>query len=425
MSNKQFYLLANRRFLPLFVTQFLGAFNDNLFKNALVILIAYRLTVDGVFSIAQMVTIAAGLFILPFFLLSAIAGQLAERSEKSALIRKVKLFEILLALFATVGLFSGDVYILLGILFLLGAQSTFFGPLKYSILPDHLREDELIGGNGLISMGTFISILVGTITGGLLILTEAGYWIVSGLMIVVAVSGWLASLYIPVSAAAAPGLKINWNIAAGTWRIMKHATGNSSVLHATLGISWFWLLGATYLSQFPYYTKEIIGGDEQIVTLFLTAFTVGIALGSVLCNRLVKGEITAKYVPLGALGMTLFAVDLYFASHAIGPNADYLIGAREFLVSFPHNRVLLDFILFAVCGGIYIVPLYSIIQNRSKPEHRSRNIASLNVMNALFMVVSALGTTAMLGAGYDIPEIFLLLAILNAFVALYIHKLVR
>lgn len=423
MSNRELYLLCTRRFLPLFITQFLGAFNDNLFKNALVILITYRLSVDSVFSVPQLVTIAAGIFILPFFLLSAIAGQLAERSEKSGLIRKVKLFEIILALFATVGLFSGNVYILLGILFMLGAQSTFFGPLKYSILPDHLAEGELIGGNGLISMGTFVSILVGTIAGGLLILTEAGYWLVSGLMIAVAVGGWLASLYIPVSAPAWSGLKLNWNIFTETWRMLKHSASNLSVLRATLGVSWFWLLGATYLSQFPNYAKAVIGGNEQVVTLFLTAFTIGIGIGSLLCNRLLQGEVTAKYVPLAALGMTFFAIDLYFASQAIVPNPQRLIGAAEFFTAFQHWRVLLDFILFAICGGVYIVPLYSIIQNRSKPEHRSRNIASLNVMNALFMVVSALGTTALLGAGYSIPEIFLILAVLNAGVALYICKL--
>ncbi|HEX7027717.1 MAG TPA: 1-acyl-sn-glycerol-3-phosphate acyltransferase, partial [Gammaproteobacteria bacterium] len=423
MSNRELYLLGSRRFLPLFVTQFLGAFNDNLFKNALVILITYRLAVDSVFSVPQMVNIAAGVFILPFFLFSAIAGQLAERSEKSGLIRKVKLFEIMLALFATLALFSGDVYFMLGILFMLGTQSTFFGPLKYSILPDHLREDELIGGNGLISMGTFVSILIGIMAGTLLILTEPGYWLVSGLMLAVALAGWLASLYIPVSAPATPDLKLNWNIFTGTWRMLKHSAGNLSVFRATLGISWFWLLGATYLAQFSNYANTVIGGNEQVVALFLTAFTLGVGLGSLLCNRLVQGEVTAKYVPLAALGMTFFAVDLYFASQAIVPDPQRLIGAAEFFGAFQHWRVFLDFVLFAACGGVYIVPLYSIIQNRSKPEHRSRNIASLNVMNALFMVVSALGTTALLGAGYSIPEIFLILAVLNAGVALYICKL--
>lgn len=423
MSNRELYLLGSRRFLPLFVTQFLGAFNDNLFKNALVILITYRIAAEGPFSAPVLVTIAAGIFILPFFLFSASAGQIAERSEKSGLIRKIKLFEVILALLGTFGLFTDNVYFLLGVLFLLGAQSTFFGPLKYSILPDHLREDELIGGNGLIEMGTFVSILLGTIIGGLLVLTDAGDWLVSGLLIVVAAGGWLASLYIPASPAAAPDLKINFNLFTETWRMLKHSAGNVSVLRASLGISWFWLLGATYLSQFPNYAKGVIGGNEQVVTLFLTAFTLGIALGSVLCNRLVQGEITAKYVPLGALGMTFFAVDLYFASQAIEPNTERLIDAWEFFNSFQHWRVLADFSLLAACGGVFIVPLYSIIQNRSAPEHRSRNIASLNVMNALFMVISALGTTALLGAGYSIPEIFLILAVLNAAVALYTCKL--
>ena len=420
------HLLNTKRFLPLFITQFLGAFNDNLFKNALVMLIIYEIAVRNQMNGQLLVTIAAGIFILPFFLFSATAGQFADRYEKSILIQRIKLFEIILAILASIALYQQNTYFLLGILFLLGAQSAFFGPLKYSILPDHLRTDELIGGNGLIEMGTFTSILLGTITGGLLIRTDIGLGLVSSLLIVCAISGWLASRFIPISmpAASTDISQRYWNIVDNTWRMLRHAAARRDIFLAMLGISWFWLLGATYLAQLPNYGKNIIGANEQVVTLFLTAFTLGIGVGSVLCHRLVKGEITAKYVPLGALGMTVFAVDLYFASQQIQPNANAtLIGAYEFLQHWNHWRILADFSLLAICGGIYIVPLYSIIQNRSAVAHRSRNIASLNILNALFMVVSAAASAVLLASGLAVPDIFLILAIFNTLVAIYICRL--
>jgi acyl-[acyl-carrier-protein]-phospholipid O-acyltransferase/long-chain-fatty-acid--[acyl-carrier-protein] ligase len=415
-------LLKTRRFLPLFVTQFLGAFNDNTFKNALVILITYRLAVKAGLDARLLVTAAAGVFILPFFLFSAVAGQLADRLEKSRLIAIIKFIEIVLMALAALGYFLGDVTMLMVVLFLMGAQSTFFGPLKFAILPDHLREDELIGGNALIEAGTFLAILLGTVFGGLLILTEEGVAWVSVMVIGVALAGWLGSLFIPAAGPADPDLAINPNILGETAAIIRHAAANRAVYLSILGISWFWFVGATFLAQFPTYAKDIVGGNEQVVTLFLVTFSVGIGAGTLLCNRVLKGEVTAKYVPLGAIGMTLFSVDLYFASAGVSTAAG-LLDAAGFLSVAANWRILADLALISICGGFYIVPLYAILQSRSEVSHRSRNIAANNIVNAAFMVASAVITAAMLYAEYSVTQVFLAMAVGNGVVAVYICKL--
>ncbi|ABI60674.1 acyl-[ACP]--phospholipid O-acyltransferase [Nitrosomonas eutropha] len=424
MHSSQWKLLSSRRFLPFFVTQFLGAFNDNVFKNALVILITYAAMDNAGLSPQIMVTLAAGIFILPFFVFSALAGQLADKWDKARLIRYVKFVEIILMGGAATGFYLDSVLFLLGILFLMGAQSAFFGPLKYSILPDQLREDELIGGNALVSAGTFIAILLGTIIGGLLILAEQGGWIVSAIVISVALAGWLFSLFIPPVQPAAADTTVSWHLLQDTRTIIQQARQNSTVFHAILGISWFWLFGATFLSQFPTFAKEIIGGNEQVVTLFLTLFSVGIGIGALLCDKLLKGKVAATYVPLGVLGMTFFTVDLYFASVAVVPASDHeFIGALSFLESFAHWRILLDLLVISISGGLYIVPLYAIVQNYAEASQRSRAIAANNIMNALFMVVSALGISVMLALDFTVPEVFLTIALLNGLVAIYIAKL--
>lgn len=427
MHHNQWKLLTNRRFLPLFVTQFLGAFNDNVFKNALVILITYTAMGKAGFSPQIMVTLAAGIFILPFFLFSAIAGQLADKLDKARVIRYVKFVEIALMMLAAIGFYLDNLLFLLVILFLMGAQSAFFGPLKYSILPDQLHENELIGGNALVGAGTFIAILLGTIVGGLLILAEQGGIIISTTVIITALAGWLFSLFIPSVSAAAPDTVINRHIMQETAAIVHHTRQNATVFHAVLGISWFWLFGATFLSQFPTFAKEVISGNEQIVTLFLTLFSVGIGIGALLCNKLLKGAVAATYVPLGVLGMTLFTIDLYFASTGVvtihSVTSTELIGAGVFLESFAHWRILLDLLAISICGGLYIVPLYAIVQNYAEPSHRSRAIATNNIMNALFMVVSALGISFMLALDFTVPEVFLTIAILNGLVAIYVAAL--
>ncbi|MXS85693.1 acyl-[ACP]--phospholipid O-acyltransferase [Nitrosomonas sp. HPC101] len=424
MRSSQWKLLSSRRFLPFFVTQFLGAFNDNVFKNALVILITYTTLDNAGLSPQIMVTLAAGIFILPFFIFSATAGQLADKWDKAQLIRYVKFVEIILMGGAAVGFYLNSVMLLMVILFLMGAQSAFFGPLKYSILPDQLREDELIGGNALVSAGTFIAILLGTIIGGLLILAGQGGAIVSGITIGIALVGWLSSLFIPPVRPAAADTIVNWHILEETRVIIRQARENTTVFHAILGISWFWLFGATFLSQFPTFAKDVIGGNEQVVTLFLTLFSVGIGIGALLCDKLLKGKVAATYVPLGVLGMTIFTIDLYFASTAIVsvPGVE-LIGALRFLESLAHWRILLDLLAISISGGLYIVPLYAIVQNYAEASYRSRAIAANNIMNALFMVVSALGISVMLALDFTVPEVFLTIALLNGLVAIYIAKL--
>jgi acyl-[acyl-carrier-protein]-phospholipid O-acyltransferase/long-chain-fatty-acid--[acyl-carrier-protein] ligase len=423
VPQSQFALLRTRRFLPLFVTQFLGAFNDNVFKNALVILVTYVLATRAGMNGQVMVTVAAGVFILPFFLFSATAGQLADRYDKSVLIRWIKLAEIAIMLAGAVGFYLGSLPLLMAVLFLMGTQSTFFGPLKYGILPDHLGDEELIGGNALIEAGTFLAILIGTLVGGLVILDRHGAGIVSFLVLAVAAGGWAASLYVPPTAPASPELRIRYNIARETWNIIRVAASSRVIFLCILGISWFWLVGATFLAQFPTFAKDVIGGNEQVVTLFLTVFSVGIGVGSLLCNRLLKGAIHATYVPLGAVGITLFSIDLFFATQHPPAAGTELLSAEAFLAHAGSWRILLDLLLISVSGGIYIVPLYALLQERSEPAHRARNIASNKVVNALFMVVSAAATVAMLELGFSVPQVFLAVGLVNAGVAVYISQL--
>ncbi len=424
MQSSQWSLLKTRRFLPLFVTQFLGAFNDNVFKNALVILITYTVVEQSVWSPAIMITLAAGIFILPFFLFSAIAGQIADKYDKAYLIRIVKSVEIVLMLGAGLGLFMQQTGLLILILFLMGTQSAFFGPLKYGILPDQLQEDELIGGNALVDSSTFVAILLGTVCGSLLIMVENGALIISVIVIAVAVLGLVSSLLIPSTRPADNTLEIRYNILRETGAVIERARQQTVIFRCILGISWFWLFGASFLSQFPTFAKTVVGGDEQVVTLFLATFTIGIAVGSLLCNRLLKGEIAATFVPVGILGMTFFTLDLYWASYQLTvSDSATLIGAGVFLETFIHWRLLFDLLGIATCGGIYIVPLYAIIQDRAEKSHMSRIFAANSIMNALFMVISAVGISILLVNDYSVIDVFLIIAVINGAVAVYISSL--
>jgi acyl-[acyl-carrier-protein]-phospholipid O-acyltransferase/long-chain-fatty-acid--[acyl-carrier-protein] ligase len=420
----QFGLLASRRFLPLFLTQFLGAFNDNALKNALVILITFVVADEMGLNAQVMVTVAAGLYILPFFLFSATAGQVADKFDKAMLIRWVKVAEIALMVLAGVGFLLQSVNFLMVVLFLMGTQSTFFGPLKYSVLPEQLEPEELIGGNALFQGATFVAILLGTIIGGLLVLEKGGVGMVSALIIVVAVGGWLSSRQIPAMRAANPVLAIDYNLARQTWRILAYTAARRDIFLCILGLSWFWFVGATYLAQAPIFVKETLGGDQEVVTLFLSVFSIGIALGSLLCNRLLKGQVHATYVPLGAIGMSIFSIDLFFAGHGVvhvGPEG--LMGAAAFLQSAANWRVMADLLLIAMAGGLYVVPLNALLQHRSDPEHRARNIAGNNIMNALFMVLSAAVALGLLELGVSVPGVLLVVALANVAVAIYISRL--
>lgn len=413
------HLLKTRRFLPLFVTQFLGAMNDNVFKNALVILLLYRVAEQAGLNGQILVTIAAGIFILPFFLFSATAGQIADKFEKSALIRRIKLAEIAIMGLAVAALFAGDIWFLLGVLFLMGSQSAFFGPLKYAILPDHLAKDELIAGNALIEAGTFLAILVGTVIGGLLVLQVNGIAWIAATVLTLAVIGWGGSRYIPVAAPADPALRITANFLSETWRIVARSAEQRSVFLSILGISWFWLVGATFLAQFPALARDVLGGDATVVTLFLTVFSVGIGLGSLLCNRLLKGQIDARYAPLGALGISVFMLDLYGAVAGVTP-PDTLMNAAAFVAHAANWRILADLLLVSVSGGLYIVPLYAMVQTRSDQAERSRMVAANNIINALFMVGGSLIAAALLAAGLSVPALFLIVACANFVVVVYI-----
>ncbi len=422
-SANQFSLLRQRRFAPYFVTQFLGAFNDNVFKNALIILIAFQSVEMSAADSATLVNLAAGLFILPFFLFSATAGQLADKYEKSMLIRRIKAAEIGIMLIATLGFYLGDLTLLIATLFLMGTQSSMFGPIKYGILPQHLAEHELTGGNGLVEMGTFVAILLGNIAGERLLgVGQLGAALVCVTLLAVATAGYLASRRIPPAAPVAPELSINWNPVTETWRGMLNARGNVAVFNSILGVSWFWFLGATYLAQLPNFTRLDLGGDAAVYTLLLATFSVGIGTGSLLCERLSGGHIEIGLVPLGAIGLSVFGVDLY-AAGTLAPAAE-LRSPAEFLALAGGWRVLLDVALLGMFGGFYIVPLYALIQTRSAPSHRSRVIASNNILNACFMVVSALVAITLLRAGLDIPQLFLVVAVMNAAVAIYIFRLV-
>jgi MFS family permease len=415
----QFQLLKTRRFLPLFLTQFLGAFNDNVYKNALVILIIFQGSSLYGIDTNIIVTLSAGIFILPFFLFSATAGQLADYYEKSQIIRRVKILEIVIMSLAIIGFYYQNILFLIILLFLMGTQSTLFGPLKYSILPQHLAAEELTGANGVISMGTFLAILLGTILGGIVVsIPNNGPLIIACIVIILAILGFLTSRYIPEAPTTETHIKINWNITTQTIKMMRYALENKSVLIAIIAISWFWFIGATYLSQVPAYSKYILGSNNEVVTLLLTMFSIGIGLGSMLCERMSNGRIEPGLVPLGAIGIIIFSIDIYFASlHFIAlslPEAQ--MNAMQFLEIAGSWRVLLDLALIGLFGGFYIVPLNAMVQKRSKPNHRARVIAANNILNALFMVISALSTVAVLQIGFTIAEIFLSLGILTVIV---------
>ena len=422
-NGNEFTLLKERRFLPFFITQFLGAFNDNVFKNALIILIAFQAADPA--RAKTLVNLSAGLFVLPFFLFSATAGQLADKYEKSHLMRWIKLLEIVIMLGAALGFILGNMSVLIGLLFLMGWQSTLFGPVKYSILPQHLRPDELVGGNGWVEMGTFLAILIGTLLGGVLIaIPDRGPWLVAGAVVLLAVLGFLSSLFIPKATPDAPDLRINWNPITETWRNIDITRRSRTVFLSVLGISWFWFLGATYLAQLPNYSRLSLGGDEHVVTLLLTTFALGIGVGSLLCERLSGRRVELGLVPFGSIGLTLFGVDLFFAVTPVAAGTP-LIGAMEFLRSASNWRVLIDILLMGMFGGFYIVPLYALVQQRSEPSFRSRVIAGNNIINALFMVLSAVLAIFFLDvAGLSIPQFLLLTALFNAAVALYIFTLV-
>jgi hypothetical protein len=419
----QFDLLKQRRFAPFFWTQFLGAGNDNVYKNALVIFVAFQAASMTTLDPNALVNLAGAVFILPFVLFSATSGQLADKYEKSRLIRWIKVLEIAIMVIGLAGFWQRSLALLFVALALLGVHSTLFGPVKYAILPQHLSNAELVGGNGLVEMGTFVAILLGTIAGGLVVAMEPDGPVFAGVLsIAIAVAGWLASRGIPHTPPVDADLRINWNPFTETWKNLRFAQGNRVVWLSMLGISWFWFYGATFLAQFAGFARDTLGGDARVVTMLLALFSVGIGVGSLLCERLSGRKVELGLVPFGSIGLTLFAVDLWWSSRGLVAHGTG--GLAVFLADPRHWRVAADLVLIGLFGGFYIVPLYALIQERSAPSHRSRIIAANNILNAVFMVASALLAIALLAMGLSIPELFLVTGLMNAAVAVFIYGLV-
>lgn len=418
----QFALLGQRRFGPFFWVQFLGAGNDNLFKFAFTVLVTFRLKVDWL-PPQQAGLVIGALFILPFLLFSATSGQLADKYPKERLIRFVKSLEIAIMAVAGWGFVTENVAVLLACVFLMGLHSTLFGPVKFAYLPQHLNERELTGGNGMVEMGTFVAILLGNLVGGQLIAIEGsgGAWVAAA-CVGVAVLGRAMAQAVPVSPATDPGLVINWNPFSETWRNLKLAHEGLAVFRSLLGISWMWFFGAVFLSMFPALARDVLHGNESVASLLLVVFSIGIGVGALLCEMLSRRHVEIGLVPLGAIGMTVFSVDLYFALRSL-PDAP-LMGAMAFVSIGAHWRVMADLLLLSLFAGIYSVPMYALIQMRSQPTHRARIIAANNILNALFMIVSALAVGVALKAGLTIPQVFLAVGLLNAVVAFYIFLIV-
>ncbi len=423
-ATSQFALLRQRRFAPVFWVQFLGAANDNVFKFAFTLLATYAAARWGNVEPRFAGFLIAALFIAPFVLFSATSGQLADKLEKSWFIRRIKDAEIAVMAVGAAGLALHSAPLVYLAIFLLGLQSTVFGPVKYSYLPQHLDSHELTGGNGLVEMGTFVAILLGTIGGGLLIggLGEHGALATAAVGLAIAAAGRLAAQFVPHSPAADPELSINWNPFTETWRNLKIAHGNAAVFNSIVGISWLWFFGSIFLTSFTPYARENLGGSEGVVTFLLAVFSLGIGAGSLACERLSRRRVEIGLVPLGSIGMTVFAVDLYFASAAFAPMNNGTLA--QFLAAEGSARIVADLALLAFSAGLYSVPLHALIQSRAERTRVARIVAANNILNAVFMVAASLMATALLASGLTIPQLFLVTALMNAAVALYIYRLV-
>ncbi len=422
-------LLSSKYFAPLFWTQFLGAFNDNVYKNALIILATINAASYTHISIELLIPLSGGIFILPFFLFSALAGQFADKFEKSKLIRFIKMAEIFIMLLAGLGFYFENIWFLLAVLFFTGCQSSLFGPVKYSILPQHLSEEGLLKGNAIIEMGTFLAILLGTLVGGILIMDkDSGRIYISALVISIAIIGWLSSRKIPIAQSVNEQLKINWNIFSETWNIITAATQSRLIFGTIIAISWFWFVGASLLSilPLPAFIQTILHANEQVITLLLALFSIGIGIGSFIAGKSVSLSKSIKWIMIGAIGISIMAMDLYWLSEQL-LKANSFQGTEALAAwqAMFHNplttQVLVAVLLLGVSGGLYIVPLYVILQEHSAIATRSRTIAANNIINALFMVISAIATMSLLGNGVALHTLFALIGLLNIIIITFLY----
>ena len=428
----QFELLTTRRFLPMFLTQFFGALNDNVFKQGLLLVFTYQLVASSTYDTSMLNNLAALLFVLPYFLFSATAGQIADRYEKAHLTRWLKGIEIVIMLLATVGFLTKQLWLLLFALFLMGTHSTFFGPIKYAILPQILNDKELMSGNALFQTGTSLAILFGMILGGVVMAQSGGnlLWI-SLTVIAIAIAGFISARFLLKQPINAPDLTISWNFISTSIQTLKYSYQIPPVFFAIIGISWFWFYGATYLTQIPQMTKQVLHAGETVVSLLLTLFSIGVGIGSLLCRRLSGAQVTLKLVPFGAIGLTIFAIDLFFAIQGLpavqsnAMNSEFL-GVTEIIGQSTYWRVLFDIVMLGLSGGFYIVPLYAYLQEQSPETHRARIIAANNILNALFMVVSAVISIVVLSMlKLSLATLFLFTALLNALLRFFVLNKLR
>lgn len=422
-QSSQFSLLTQRRFGPFFWTQFLGAFNDNLFKTALLVVMTYDAINWTTLDPSLLNNLIPGLFILPYVVFSATSGQIADKFDKATLARVVKIAEIAIMAVAAVGWMTHTLWLLIAAVIGMGMHSTLFGPVKYAYLPQNLKPDELVGGNGVVEMGTFVGILIGEVTGAILVGRPNGIMLVAGGTLLFAVLGLATAWRIPPSPAPAPELRISRNIFAESWRNLSYSRQNRTVFLSMLGNSWFWFYGALLLAQFPVFSKDYLMGDHSVFVLLLTVFSLGIGAGSLLCERLSGHKVEIGLVPFGSIGLSVFGIDLYFAADAF-TNGGVVVDWLTLLGQPGALRILFDLVMIGVFGGFFIVPLFALIQTRCDQKHVSRTIAGMNILNAIFMVASAGVAILLLGQGFSIPELFLTTALLNAVVAVYIFSLV-
>lgn len=415
-------LLFSRRFGPIFACMALGAFNDNFYKNALIILITYVLADSLDKDASMLISFAAACFILPFFLFSGTAGQIADRYPKDHLVRIFKTTELALCVLAGVALMVHHLSSLMVLLFLFGVQAAFFGPVKYAILPELIRKDELLAGNGLIEAGTFLCILIGTLTGGLMILRPFGVHFVALTMIAIGMLGIYASTFVPPTEAKLPALSVRWNIFASTYAMLRHAVQEPPIFYAILGISWFWAIGATYLTQISVFTRDIIGGNQEVVSLYMGLFSIGTGLGAISCQCLVRRFSNAKIAPVVLSGICMFGLDLCWVGYSLPDPGDVLFGLDHYFTTPDHFRIAFDLLMIAVCGGAFIVPLYTQLQLESSEAHRARSIASNNVFNALFTSVAALLAAGLYWLDFDVNQVLLIFAALNIPVIYYLYR---